>query len=87
MRRPQSQVLKSVNVYDAGDDSCSASCWRSSRLTRPLSRRPWNKFFRNLNQVRFDANSMWVDLSDGRTLGVPLAWFPASSAPRRPARC
>ena len=25
--------------------------------------------------VRFDADSMWVDLSDGRTLGVPLAWF------------
>jgi uncharacterized protein DUF2442 len=19
---------------------------------------------------------MWVDLTDGRTLGVPLAWFP-----------
>jgi hypothetical protein len=26
--------------------------------------------------VRFDADSMWVDLSDGRTVGVPLAWFP-----------
>ena len=26
--------------------------------------------------VRFDEHSMWVDLSDGRTLGVPLAWFP-----------
>jgi uncharacterized protein DUF2442 len=26
--------------------------------------------------VRFDENAMWVDLSDGRTLGVPLAWFP-----------
>ncbi|MCP4382784.1 MAG: DUF2442 domain-containing protein [Hyphomicrobiales bacterium] len=26
--------------------------------------------------VRFDENTMWVDLSDGRTLGVPLAWFP-----------
>lgn len=26
--------------------------------------------------VRFDADTMWVDLSDGRTLGVPLAWFP-----------
>ena len=26
--------------------------------------------------VRFDDDSMWVDLSDGRTLGVPLAWFP-----------
>ena len=25
--------------------------------------------------VRFDDNSMWVDLSDGRTIGVPLAWF------------
>lgn len=27
-------------------------------------------------QVRFDNDSMWVDLSDGRTIGVPLAWFP-----------
>lgn len=26
--------------------------------------------------VRFDANSMWVELEDGRTLGIPLAWFP-----------
>jgi hypothetical protein len=26
--------------------------------------------------VRFDENTMWVELSDGRTLGVPLAWFP-----------
>jgi len=26
--------------------------------------------------VRFDEDTLWVDLSDGRTLGVPLAWFP-----------
>jgi hypothetical protein len=26
--------------------------------------------------IRFDEHTMWVDLSDGRTLGVPLAWFP-----------
>lgn len=26
--------------------------------------------------VRFDDNTMWVSLDDGRTLGVPLAWFP-----------
>jgi Protein of unknown function (DUF2442) len=26
--------------------------------------------------VRFDEDSMWVGLSDGRTLAVPLAWFP-----------
>ncbi len=36
--------------------------------------------------VRFDDNTMWVDLTDGRTLGVPLAWFPrllnATSAQR-----
>lgn len=36
--------------------------------------------------VTFDENSMWVTLSDGRTIGVPLAWFPrlnaASSAER-----
>jgi hypothetical protein len=27
-------------------------------------------------EVRFEAGMMWVDLSDGRRLGVPLAWFP-----------
>jgi hypothetical protein len=27
-------------------------------------------------RVRFDEDSFWVDLTDGRTLGVPLAWFP-----------
>ena len=26
--------------------------------------------------VRFDEDNMWVELSDGRTLGLPLAWFP-----------
>ncbi len=26
--------------------------------------------------VRFGVHTMWVDLSDGRVLGVPIAWFP-----------
>lgn len=26
--------------------------------------------------VAFDTDSFWVELSDGRTIGVPLAWFP-----------
>lgn len=26
--------------------------------------------------LRFDENSMWVELADGRSLGIPLAWFP-----------
>ena len=36
--------------------------------------------------VCFDDDSMWVDLDDGRRIGVPLAWFPrllsATSAQR-----
>lgn len=27
-------------------------------------------------RVSFDEDMMWVALTDGRTLGVPLAWFP-----------
>ncbi len=27
-------------------------------------------------ELRFDDYTMWVELSDGRTLGIPLAWFP-----------
>lgn len=27
-------------------------------------------------RVHFDQDCMWVDLSDGRVIGVPLAWFP-----------
>ena len=26
--------------------------------------------------IRFDEDNLWVGLSDGRVLGVPLAWFP-----------
>jgi len=27
-------------------------------------------------KVTIDQDRLWVELSDGRTLGVPLAWFP-----------
>jgi hypothetical protein len=26
--------------------------------------------------IRFDDDQMWVGLSDGRTIGIPLAWYP-----------
>ena len=26
--------------------------------------------------LNFDEHTMWVEWSDGRSLGVPLAWFP-----------
>lgn len=29
--------------------------------------------------VRFDENSLMVDLSDGRTISVPIAWYPRLS--------
>jgi hypothetical protein len=39
--------------------------------------------------LRFDDFTMWVDLSDGRTLGVPLAWFPRlrNATPEQRAAC
>ena len=36
----------------------------------------WTASFVKATSVRFDDDNMWVELSDGRTLGVPLAWFP-----------
>jgi hypothetical protein len=38
--------------------------------------------------VRFDNDSMWVDLSDGRVIAVPLAWFPRllNAAPESQAK-
>jgi hypothetical protein len=26
--------------------------------------------------IHFDSETLWVELSDSRTIGVPLAWFP-----------
>jgi hypothetical protein len=41
-------------------------------------------------RVRCDRDTLWVELADGRTLGVPLAWFPrllrASPAQRKAVR-
>lgn len=39
--------------------------------------------------IRFDDDSMWVELSDGRVLGVPLAWFPRllRATPEQRAAC
>jgi hypothetical protein len=30
--------------------------------------------------VRFDQTRFWVELSDGRALGIPIAWFPVLEA-------
>jgi hypothetical protein len=53
------------------------------RDNRELIVRTWENTSFRTTHVRFDEDSMWVYLSDGRTLGVPLAWFPRllSSSP------
>ena len=33
--------------------------------------------------VSFDDDNIWVELSDGRTLGIPLAWFPRLTSATR----
>jgi hypothetical protein len=40
-------------------------------------------------RVSFDVDTMWVDLADGRRLGVPLAYFPRllRSTPTQRQRC
>ena len=37
---------------------------------------PGTSFLPEPAKVSFDEDVMWVALSDGRTIGVPLAWFP-----------
>ena len=38
--------------------------------------------------IRFDDDTLWVSLSDGRTIAAPLAWFPRllDAAPERRAQ-
>jgi len=40
-------------------------------------------------QIRFDADVMWVELADGRQLGVPLAYFPRllNAKPEQRSQC
>jgi Protein of unknown function (DUF2442) len=39
--------------------------------------------------VHFDDVTMWVELADGRTIGVPMAWFPRllHAAPEQRTQC
>jgi hypothetical protein len=40
-------------------------------------------------KVSFDDVTMWVELADGRAIGVPLAWFPRllRATPAQRTRC
>jgi hypothetical protein len=67
-----------------------ATCWESWRPTGIGLRVTGMNSSAQAKSVRFDQDSMWVDLSDGRVIGVPLAWIPrllrASEEQRRQVR-
>lgn len=70
---------------------CFESCWELWRRTANASKgHGMSSSAARPSKVRFDADSMWVELSDGRVVGVPLAWFPrllhASAAQRKRVR-
>src|ERR1700732_67641 len=50
--------------------------YKRSQSTENESRASGMNTLVSLLRVRFDEDSFWVDLSDGRVLGVLLAWFP-----------
>jgi hypothetical protein len=54
----------------------SGNCWRSSNSTEIVSKGHGMNSSVKATRVHFDQDSMWVDLSDGRIIAVPLAWFP-----------
>jgi uncharacterized protein DUF2442/uncharacterized protein DUF4160 len=58
-----------------GFDAERCANWRKrwSRMQHLLKGHGMNT---SAKSVWFDDNSMWVELVDGRTLGIPLAWFP-----------
>lgn len=37
--------------------------------------------------LSFDDDTMWVELDDGRSLGIPLAWFPRLLQATADQRC
>ena len=39
--------------------------------------------------VWFDQDTLWVDIDDGRTVGVPIAWFPRlmTATPEQRSQC
>lgn len=47
-------------------------------MSTSISRMP--KLSTRILDIRFDADQIWFRLEDGRTLGVPLTWFPRLDA-------
>lgn len=57
-----------LEVIEANKGGSKGHGMSSSAESTQVNTRP--------TRVHFDPDSMWVDLSDGRVIGVPLAWFP-----------
>jgi hypothetical protein len=48
------------------------------KQSQPFTKRLLKEFEMNTSPkaVRFDEDTLWVSLSDGRTIAAPLTWFP-----------
>ncbi len=62
------------------------------RKNRRMIERAWHVTLANepvARNVWFDVDSMWIELADGRTLSVPLAYFPRllGATPRQRKAC
>ena len=55
----------------------SSRSWPSwSTTTEKKSKVPGMNISVRARKLAFDRDTMWIELDDGRSLGVPLAWFP-----------
>jgi Protein of unknown function (DUF2442) len=66
--------------------ACHAHSKREVIARQILSNREEHDMNTSPQSVKFDEDSMWVELTDGRALGIPLAWFPKllnASLPQR----
>ena len=66
----------SLAYNDGHSASALRTILRAVTATKLSSRGPGMPSSVSALHVRFDPDSFWVALSDGRTIGVPLAWFP-----------
>lgn len=78
-RRAHAECFSVFNIQFMGFAALSPSYPRRRGLPRiPLALNPGYNRSMTISPtgVRFDEHTMWIDLSDARTIGVPLAWFP-----------
>lgn len=68
LARRKADLMNNPDAGSSWEDVKTRTGWGISMSTSPSKALA--------TRLRFDADSLWVELSDGRQLGVPLACFP-----------